>query len=193
MQILIINGHQRWPVAKGALNAALADAAREVCAAAGHEVRATAVDGRYEAAAEVDGFLWADRVLWQFPVYWFGPPWKMKKYIDEVFMMGYGRIWRDDGRTRDDPSRKYGSGGLLQGRRYMLSTTWNAPAEAFGDPAQIFAGGDVDDAMRPLHRALEFCGMEALPSFAVHDVMKAPPGPGVLDAFRSHIARHLAA
>lgn len=39
----------------------------------------------------------------------------------------------DDGCTRDDPSKQYGTGGKMQGKQYMLSLTWNAPQEAFGD------------------------------------------------------------
>lgn len=47
----------------------------------------------------------------------------MKKYIDDVFTEGHGTLYASDGRTRKDPSKKYGSGGLVQGKKYMLSLT----------------------------------------------------------------------
>jgi modulator of drug activity B len=47
----------------------------------------------------------------------------MKKFIDEVYMLGRGKIFEGDGRTRSDPARRYGTGGLMAGRTYMLSTT----------------------------------------------------------------------
>lgn len=62
----------------------------------------------------------------------------MKKYIDEVFTAGHGSLYANDGRTRSDHSQKYGSGGLVQGKQYMLSLTWNAPQQAFDDPADFF-------------------------------------------------------
>ncbi|VFS38584.1 modulator of drug activity B [Escherichia coli] len=55
-----------------------------------------------------------------------GAPWTVKKYIDDVFTEGHGTLYASDGRTRKDPSKKYGSGGLVQGKKYMLSLTWNA-------------------------------------------------------------------
>ncbi|WP_422917560.1 NAD(P)H-dependent oxidoreductase [Salinicola tamaricis] len=65
----------------------------------------------------------------------------MKRYLDEVFTAGHGSLYASDGRSRQDPSRQYGSGGLLQGRRYLLSLTWNAPREAFDSPGDFSRGG----------------------------------------------------
>ena len=36
-----------------------------------------------------------------------------------------------DARTRLDPSRQYGTGGKMQGKKFMICATWNAPREAF--------------------------------------------------------------
>lgn len=55
-----------------------------------------------------------------------------------------GTIWASDGRTRADQSKKYGSGGLAQGKKFMLSYTWNAPVEALTDPSQFFQGKGGD-------------------------------------------------
>ncbi len=53
-----------------------------------------------------------------------GAPWTVKKYIDDVFTEGHGTLYASDGRTRKDPSKKYGSGGLVQGKKIY----------AFSDP-----------------------------------------------------------
>ena len=45
-----------------------------------------------------------------------GAPWTVKKYIDDVFTEGHGTLYASDGRTRKDPSKKYGSGGLVQAK-----------------------------------------------------------------------------
>ena len=68
------------------------------------------------------------------------------------------------GRTRSDASQRYGSGGLIQGKQYMLSLTWNAPQQAFDDPADFFEGKGVDAVYFPFHKANEFLGMTGLPS-----------------------------
>jgi len=59
--------------------------------------------------------------------------------MDEVYTNGMdGRLCSGDGRTREDESKQYGSGGSLTGKKYMLSVTFNAPDESFNDPAQEF-------------------------------------------------------
>ena len=94
--------------------------------------------------------------------------------MDEVFTAGYGTLFKDDGRTRSDLSKKYGSGGLLQGKKYMLSLTWNAPLEAFTDPQQFFDGKGVDTVYYHFHKANAFLGLTPLPTFMCNDVVKAP-------------------
>ena len=49
------------------------------------------------------------------PGWWMGAPWTVKKYMDDVFTEGHGSLYASDGRTRSDASKKYGSGGLVQG------------------------------------------------------------------------------
>ena len=189
--IFILNGHQKWPMSPGRLNRTLVDEANTLLSAKGHQVRTTHIDEDWKAADEVEKMLWADIVLVQFPVYWFGVPWGMKKYIDEVYMAGHGKIFLNDGRTRDDPSRKYGSGGLLQGRKYMLSTTWSGPQEALDEPDQLFDGKGVDGVFMWLHKVYEFCGLEGLPSFSCHDVMKIPDIESDLKRWRAHLEANL--
>ena len=67
-----------------------------------------------------------DAVVWQMPAWWMGEPWIVKKYIDEVFTAGHGKLYTSDGRHRVDPTKNYGKGGLLNGKKFMLSLTWNA-------------------------------------------------------------------
>ena len=53
--------------------------------------------------------------------------------------------------TRSDPGSQYGAGGTLEGKKYMLSLTFNAPREAFDDPNQyLFQGKGVDDLFFPI-------------------------------------------
>ncbi|STH09599.1 modulator of drug activity B [Escherichia coli] len=129
--ILIINGAKKFAHSNGQLNDTLTEVADGTLRDLGHDVRIVRADSDYDVKAEVQNFLWADVVIWQMPGWWMGAPWTVKKYIDDVFTEGHGTLYASDGRTRKDPSKKYGSGGLVQGKKYMLSLTWNAPMEAF--------------------------------------------------------------
>jgi modulator of drug activity B len=52
-----------------------------------------------------------------------------------------GGLARGDGRTRQDPSRRYGMGGKMQGKKFMICATWNAPREAFDNPNGVLYAG----------------------------------------------------
>ncbi len=122
-----------------------------------------------------------------------GTPWILKKYIDEVFTAGHGRLYTSDGRSRSDASKKYGSGGLLQGKTYLLSVTWSAPKSAFDAPDDFFAGAGVDVVYLPFHKANEFLGMTALPTFICNDVIKQPDIAGDIARYRQHLAAYFPA
>ncbi|MGO2055411.1 MAG: NAD(P)H-dependent oxidoreductase, partial [Halomonadaceae bacterium] len=117
--------------------------------------------------------------------------WIVKRYIDEVLTEGHGSLYASDGRSRQDPTKQYGSGGLLQGRRYMLSLTWNAPLEAFDEPDNFFEGRGVDGVYFPFHKSQEFIGLAALPTFIANDVMKMPDVDRDKAAYRNHLRKAL--
>lgn len=173
-RILILNGTQPYPFAPGQLNGTFTNLTKEYLEERGHSVRVTTVADGYDVETEIANHQWADTVIMQFPVNWMGVPWSFKKYMDEVYTAGMdGRLTDGDGRTAEAPKANYGTGGALSGTRYMISATLNAPAEAFDDPSEpFFEGASVDDLLRPVHWNAKFFGMEPLPTFAAHDVMK---------------------
>ncbi len=48
--------------------------------------------------------------------WWMMMPWMVKKYMDDVYTLGHGYLYANDGRTRQNPSKQYGTGGLLHGK-----------------------------------------------------------------------------
>lgn len=187
--VLIINAGKKFAHSEGALNNTLTDAAAAFLRQGGMDVRVTVVDAGYDCEQEVGNYLWADAIIYQMPGWWMGAPWILKKYIDEVFTLGHGRLYASDGRTRSDGAKKYGSGGLLQGKRYMLSLTWNAPLQAFTDPEQFFEGVGVDGVYLPFHKANQFLGMTALSTFICNDVIKVPQIEQDITKYREHLGR----
>ncbi|CAG69969.1 MULTISPECIES: NAD(P)H-dependent oxidoreductase [Acinetobacter] len=185
--ILIVNGAKTFAHSKGELNDTLTTFAEELLSELGHQVDVSRADTNYNIEAEVKKYLWADVVIYQMPGWWMGAPWTVKKYIDDIFTAGHGSLYASDGRSRADQSKKYGSGGLIQGKKYMLSLTWNAPLAAFDDPEQFFHGVGVDGVYLPFHKANQFLGMQALPTFIVNDVIKMPNVAEYLAMYRQHL------
>lgn len=187
--ILLINGAKTFAHSNGQLNDTLTELAQEALSGLGHQVQVTRADSEYDAKAEVEKFLWADTVIYQMPGWWMGAPWTVKKYIDDVFTEGHGSLYANDGRSRSDASKKYGSGGLIHDKNYMLSLTWNAPMDAFNDAEQFFHGVGVDGVYLPFHKANQFLGMQTLPTFIVNDVIKAPEVEAYMAQYRDHLTQ----
>ena len=193
-KVFIINGHQPYSFSPGRLNATLVSRARELLEREGHEVEVSTMREELDVGAEIARHQWADLVLLQTPVNWMGVPWSFKRYMDHVYSAGMdGRLCAGDGRTREQPKANYGRGGALGGTRYMLSLTFNAPAEAFERAGEFFEGRTIDDLFWPMHLNFAFFGMTPLPSFACYDVMKNPQIEADLARFDAHILTHVRA
>jgi len=187
---LLINGYETFEgVGQNRLNRSLIEITKQILEDKGYEVKVTEVEKGYDVSQEVEKHLWADVVFVQTPIYWFNVPGAFKTYIDKVYISGYaeGCMCIGDGRTRDDASKKYGSGGLLKDKSYMISTTWNAPKEAFNDPDEFMDGMSLDEATLYLHKTYQFLGMKKLPSTAIFDIFKHPDCSEQVETFKAHI------
>ncbi|REL30113.1 NAD(P)H-dependent oxidoreductase [Thalassotalea euphylliae] len=189
--VLIINAHQYYPFSEGKLSAALVDKAATQLAEKGHEIRVISIGETVDVEQELAHHQWADIVLLQAPVNWMGVPWSFKKYMDEVYTAGMGgALCNGDGRTEDAPKSNYGTGGTLAGTKYMLSLTFNAPAESFNDELDFFEGKSVDDLFFPMHMNFKFFGMTAMETFACFDVMKNADIENDFKRFEAHLNQH---
>src|SRR5436190_11682254 len=164
---LIIDTHLTYPNwTEGKLNASFVQVARDFFLANGFDVIETKVEKGYQPAEEVEKHLEADFIILQTPVNWFGAPWIYKKYVDEVFNSGLHsqKFLSGDGRTREDSSKQYGTGGKMQGKKFMICATWNAPKEAFDEPDQkLFKGKSTADLFLHITSNYAFCGCDVVP------------------------------
>ncbi|WP_118973220.1 NAD(P)H-dependent oxidoreductase [Taibaiella koreensis] len=188
--ILIINGGQQFEHSGGLFNNTVTRATADFFAQAGdYNVQITNVEEGYDPDAEVQKFVWADIIIYHTPIWWFQVPFAFKRYLDEVFTAGHQKgIYRSDGRNMDNPGINYGTGGMLHGRRYMLTSSWNAPATAFTLPGEFFKEKSVDEGpMFGFHRMNAFTGMIPLESFHFHDVEKNADVPRDMMLYRKHL------
>lgn len=112
--------------------------------------------------AEQEKLDWADAVVFQFPLWWYGPPAILKGWIDRVFVEGYAYGVPDPqhpGRTL-----RYGE-GVLSGKRGLVLTSSGGPEASLG-PRGI--NGQLDQVLFPLlHGTLWYAGMSVLPPVSI--------------------------
>ncbi len=116
--------------------------------------------------AEQDKLVWADALVLQFPLWWFGPPAILKGWFDRLFVQGFAQGVID---PRTGRPLRYGNGGLV-GRRALVITTVGANAATTG-PRGIH--GDISDVLFPvLHGTLWYTGISVLPPLVVNGAVK---------------------
>jgi glutathione-regulated potassium-efflux system ancillary protein KefG len=89
-----------------------------------------------------------DRIVFQFPLYWYSVPPLLKKWQDDVLTYGWA----------------YGSQGkALHGKELMIATSIG------GDLSVYQAGGknhySISEILRPLQATANICGMNYAPAF----------------------------
>jgi putative NADPH-quinone reductase len=100
------------------------------------------VPGAYREACEA-----ADRIVFQQPMHWYGPPWTMKRWIDQEIAFGWA----------------YGDRMALAGKEWMSAVTVGAPFEEYGP--QGSRRYTLEEFLRPLERTAGFIGMLWIPPF----------------------------
>lgn len=131
--------------------------------AVAHESKRAYLDGTLSAdiRAEQEKLIWADTVIVQFPLWWFGMPAILKGWFDRVFVKGFAYGVKD---PETGKTLRYGAGGLA-GRRAMVVVTVGAPEISIG-PRGIH--GEMNDVLFPLqHGALWYSGMSVLPPLVI--------------------------
>ncbi|WP_246661218.1 NAD(P)H-dependent oxidoreductase [Rhizobium sp. ERR 1071] len=97
---------------------------------------------------QIENLHWADIVILQFPLWWFGMPAILKGWMDRVFV--YGELYSG--------TRRFNTGVCL-GKRAVLSVTLGSSTEACGCDGQE---GDTGLMLWPTNYALHYLGFTVL-------------------------------
>ncbi|MFI5720460.1 NAD(P)H-dependent oxidoreductase [Nocardia sp. NPDC051750] len=118
-----------------------------------------------DVRAEQEKLLWAETIIFQFPMWWYTMPAILKGWVDRVFTyhFAYG--------VGEHSDIKYGERfgeGTLAGRRALLSVTVGGPESHYSARG---INGPIDDLLFPIHHGiLYFPGIEVLPPFVLYGV-----------------------
>lgn len=105
----------------------------------------------FDVEKEQKFFQSADRIIFQFPLYFYATPALLKAYLDEVFTYGWA----------------YGSSSVLGGKDVVLavSTGGNiADYSKFGSLKH-----DIEEILLPFEASMNYCGMDFGEPFVVDD------------------------
>lgn len=61
----------------------------------------------------------------------------------------------------------------MQGKKYILSLTYNCPTSEFSNKEDFFDGLSLDETNIATHKTFQFCGAEPLETYSVHDIFKS--------------------
>lgn len=129
-----------------------------------------------DIAAEIDKLKWADLIIFNFPIYWYGMPAIMKGWVDRVFVSGFCYGGR----------RIYDKGGL-KGKSAMLAISLGGQAHMFGPDA---IHGELEVMLQPILRGiLGYVGLTVLPPYVAWHVPYVSPEARaeILQGYRRHL------
>ncbi|MCM3749819.1 NAD(P)H-dependent oxidoreductase [Paenibacillus pasadenensis] len=152
MKTLVIVAHPNLEQSK--VNKAWAERLKQEETVTVHNLYAEYPDFKIDVAKEQQLLLDHDRIVFQFPFYWYSSPALLKQWLDDVLTYGFA----------------YGSSSSkLQDKELMLAVSTGSPAEAYGD------GGrnryPMEELLRPFQATANLCGMSFLPPFLLQGVM----------------------
>ncbi len=155
MKTLVLTAHP--DLSKSRINRAWFDALSEAADVTTRDL--TAIGGgemRFDIEAEQALLLAHDRIVFQFPFYWYSAPPVMKAWMDQVLNYGFA----------------YGPGGdQLKGREFLILVSTGGPEHSY------HAGGynnfTMAEFLKPFQQTANLAGMTYLRPFVAHGMAVA--------------------
>jgi len=121
------------------------------------DIKALYPDFKIDVEAEQEAIKRADKVVFQFPMYWFNAPSILKEWMDKVYALGFAFEITKEGYQRRE----------LEGREFMLAVSMGGAQEAY-DGEKVKS---VNECLTPYIYTSKFCGMRVVEPFYVYGAM----------------------
>lgn len=110
-------------------------------------------DFKIDVEKEQTRLLAADLIVFEYPIWWYSAPSILKKYVEDVFAMGFA----------------FGPGGdKLKGKKFIDSFTCGAPEKNYLPGA---SGEDIEKMALPMKATCWLCGIEYLGQIGTYGAM----------------------
>jgi glutathione-regulated potassium-efflux system ancillary protein KefG len=160
-------------LASSRVNTALVDAVRNLPGVTVRDLAAVRGEAGFDASVEQALLLEHDRIVLQFPWYWYSVPGILKEWMDQVLTYGFA----------------YGSNGdKLHGKTLQVVTSTGGPGESYQPGG--YNRFTMTELMRPLDATAHLCGMPLAEPLVVHGVHGVDDAAleGYAAAYRSLLA-----
>lgn len=145
MQILIIFSHTFWQDSK--VNKALLESAKTFSNATIHNLSLVYQNNVIDVESEIALLKDSQKIIFQFPLFWFSTPSIMKEWQDRVLT---NILYGTDSK-------------LLHGKKFQIITTLGGAKDSYDG----HHGYSLDTILSPITSAFKYCGCEILHTFAI--------------------------
>ncbi|MEH6993193.1 NAD(P)H-dependent oxidoreductase [Neobacillus drentensis] len=115
-----------------------------------HDLYRTYPTGAINVEREQNLLVQHDRIVFQFPFYWYSTPSLLKKWQDEVYTYGFG----------------YGTGNKLRGKEYVLAISTGRPKDSYQPNGTSMY--TMEQLLLPLRATVLLTEMKYLPPFILY-------------------------
>ena len=121
------------------------------------DLKALYPDFKIDVEAEQEAIRKADKIVFQFPMFWFNAPSILKEWMDKVYTIGFAFDISDKGYERRE----------LAGKEFMLAVSMGGHEAAYSGDYK-----SVDECLTPYIYTSKFCGMRVVEPFYVYRAMQ---------------------
>ena len=141
-----------------------------------HELYKADPDGKIDVAAEQKLLEAHDRIILQFPMFWFSTPSLLKQWLDDVLSYGWA----------------FGPGGdKLEGKEIGVAVSTGGPAHAYQAGAQNQY--TLSELLRPLQMTAQYTRAKYLPVFSMQGALYNPTEEEVKSNAQAYVEHVLSA
>ncbi|RAX56788.1 NAD(P)H dehydrogenase [Helicobacter monodelphidis] len=145
MQTLLIFSHTYFKDSK--VNKALLESAKDIQGLEIHNLNTLYPNGKIDKEAEITLLKNADKIIFQFPLFWFSTPSLLKEWQDEVLTgIAYGADSK-----------------MLKGKKFQIITTLGGAESSYDG----HHGYDMKTLLSPLQSAFSYMGCEVLEPYCI--------------------------
>lgn len=154
-KVLVIQAHDDMKISR--VNKRFAQEIQDCENVEIRDLKALYPDYKIDVEAEQEAIRKADKIVFQFPMFWFNAPSILKEWMDKVYSLGFAFDVTSEGYERRE----------LDGKEFMLAVSMGGHEAAYSGDYK-----SVDECLTPYIYTAKFCGMRVVEPFYTYRAMQ---------------------